>query len=329
MAGVILAVLVAGCGGSTETAGSTKTAAALAEVPPLPAEIKVSLNGRVGAENVGLLMADELGYFEDVGLKVFLGAPAIRANTTFYVVTRMDELGLAPMPQIAIARENELPIVAVGSVVPQPTAAVIWLKGSGIRTMADLKGKKIAVSGVPFQRDLLQIVLEKAGLAPEDVEIEQVGYRLVPALLKGEADAIFGSPNVDGVALETQGAEPVVKPVQDFGVPAYEELAVITREDRAAADPEAIRAFMSAVARGTAAAIKHPKAAAKMIVKAPESDPRATLGETEAQLKATLPLLSRTGHLDSGQATGFLDWMHEEGLIRRSMPASELLVDQP
>lgn len=329
MAGLLLGVLVAGCGGSTETAGSTKTVAAPAEVPPLPSEIKVSLNGRAGAENVGLLMADRLGYFDDVGLKVFLGAPAVRANTVFYVVTRMDELGLAPMPQVAIARENDLPIVAVGSIVPRPTAAVIWLDGSGIRTMADLRGKTIAVSGIPFQKDLLQVVLEKAGLAPKDVEIEQLGYRVVPALLRGEVDAIFGSPNIDGAAIETHGAKPVVKRVQDFGVPAYEELTVITREDRAVADPEVIRAFMSAVKRGTAAAMKHPKAAAKLIVKGPESDPRATLREAEAQLKATLPLLSRTGRLNSGQAAGFLDWMHEEGLIRQSMPASELLAEQP
>lgn len=327
LAAIFVAMFIAGCGGSGETVGSPETASAPLEAPPLPSEIKVSLDGYEGAQNAGLLMADKLGYFDDVGLNVWVGDPLRPANTVYYVVTRMDELGVIPLPQVAIARENGLPLVAIGSVIPRPTAALIWLEGSGIRTMADLKGKTVGVSGVPFQKVLLRTVLEKAGLAPEDVEIKPVAYRLVPALLKDEVDAIVGSPNVEGVGLESQGAEPVIKRVQDFGVPAYDELAVITREDRAAADPQVMRAFMSAVVRGTAAAMKHPEAAAKLIVKSPESNPRATLRETEAQLKSTLPLLSRTGRLDSERAAGVLDWMHKEGLIESAMSDSELLAE--
>lgn len=329
LAGVLVVVLIAGCGASADTGGSTGTVATPTEAPPLPAEIRVSLDGYKGAENAGLLMAEKLGYFDDAGLNVWLGHPLAPRNTPYYVVTRMDELGVTPLPQVAIARENGLPIVAIGSVIPRPTEAMIWLAGSGIRTVADLKGKTIGVSGVPFQEGLLRIVLERAGLTLEDVEVQPVGYRLVPALMKGEVDAIFGgSANIEGVALASRGAEPVVKRVQGLGVPAYDQLAVITREDRAAADPQAMRAFMSAVRRGTAAALKHPEMAASLIVKDAESDPRATRKETEAQLDATLPLLSRTGRLNSEQATDLLDWMHEQGWIKREMPASEVLADE-
>jgi putative hydroxymethylpyrimidine transport system substrate-binding protein len=326
---MLVALLIAGCGGSADTPGSTKTVAAPVEAPPLPSEIKVTLNGYKGAESVGLVMADKLGYFDDVGLNVWIGKPATPSNTVYYVTTRIDELGVVPLPRVAIARENGLPVVAIGSVIPRPTAALIWLKGSGIRTMADLEGKTIGISGVPFQKDLLRTVLKAAGVPPEEVDVQPVGYRLVPALQKGEVDAIFGgSPNIEGVALASRGAEPVVTPVTDLGVPAYDQLAVITREDRAAADPQAMRAFMSAVRRGTAAALKHPEMAARLIVKSEESDPKATLEETEVQLQKTLPLLSRTGRLDRDRTTGLLDWMHEQGLIQRAMSASEVLAEK-
>lgn len=329
LVGLLLALLVAGCGGSAGSTDSAKTVAAPAEAPPLPAKIKVTLNAYVGAENVGLLMAEKLGYFDDVGLNVWVGKPAIPSNTVYYVVARIDEIGVVPLPRVAIAREHGLSIVAVGSLIPQPTAAMIWLKGDGIQKMGDLKGKRIGISGVAFQKQLLRYVLEKAGLTLEDVEVAPVGYRLVPALLKGEVDAIFGgSPNVEGVALASQGADPVIKRVQDFDVPPYDQLAVITREDRAAADPEAMRAFMTAVQRGTAAAAKHPKEAAKLIVRNIASDPRATLAETEAELKATLPLLSRTGRLDHDRTTGLLDWMHAQGWIKQAVPASEVLAGE-
>lgn len=327
--GLLVAMVLAGCGGSTDGAGSEETDATLLEAPPLPAEIKVALDGYEGAENVGLLMADKRGYFDDVGLNVWLGAPLLPRSTAFYVATRTDELGVAQLPQVAIARDNGLPLVAVGSVIPQPTAAMIWLRGSGVRAIADLRGKTIGVPGVPFQKALLQIVLEDAGLTPEDVRIEPVGYKLVPALLKGRVDAIFGgSENVEGAALEARGAEPVIKPVQSLGIPAYDELVVITRDDRAAADPQAIRAFMAAVRRGTVAALKDPKGAAKVIQQSDESDPESTRRDTEAQLKATLPLLSRTGKLDAERAADFLDWMHERGLLKRPMPVSDLLLDE-
>lgn len=325
LAGALAVVLIAGCGGSADTGGSTTTI----EAPPLPKKIKVSLDDYEGAENVGLLMAEKLGYFDDVGLNVWVGSPARPSNTVYYVSTRIDELGVAPLPRVAIARENGLPIVAIGSVIPQPTAAMIWLKQSGIRTLADLKGKTIGIPVIPFQEGLLRSVLEGAGLSLEDVQVQQVGYRLVPALLKNEVDAIFGgSPNIEGVALASRGAEPVVKPVQDFGVPTYDQLAVITREDRAAADPRAMRAFMSAVRRGTAAAAKHPEAAAKLIVGSFHADPRITLKEAEGQLKATLPLLSKTGDINSKQTEEFLDWMREQGMIKQPASASELLAEQ-
>lgn len=318
-------MLIAGCGASADTGGSTGTAAKDIEVPPLPSEIKVSLEGHKGAENVGFLMAEKLGYFEDAGLKVFLGAPAIPSNTVYYVATRIDELGVTRLPRVPIARENGLPVVAVGSVIPEPTAAMIWLRGSGVRSVADLKGQTIGISGIPYLKELLRVVLENAGLTPEEVTVRPVGYRTVPALLKGEVDAIFGgSSNIEGAALAARGAEPVVKRVQDLGVPDYEELVVITREDRAAADPEVIGAFMSAVKRGTAAAVRHPQMAAQLIAKSPETDPQATLGEIEAQLRATLPLLSRTGRVDPNQASGLLAWMREQGMIERAVPASEL-----
>lgn len=326
LAGALVVLIMAGCGGSSEA----ETTATPIEAPPLPAEIKVTLDGHMGAENVGLLMAEQRGYFDDVGLKVFLAAPAAPRNSAYYVATRIDEFGVSHMPQVAIARENGLPIVAVGSVIPQPTAALIWLEGSKIRDVADLRGKTIGVPGVPFQEDLLEIVLGRAGLTLDDVGVLPVSYRMVPALVKGQVDAIFGgSANVEGAALRSQGAEPVIERVQDLGVPLYEELVVIAREDRAVADPEAIRAFMAAVRRGTAAAVEDPEAAARAIESSREPTPGATRKEIEAQVEATLPLLSRTGRIDRDRTADFLEWMHQQGLTRRAMPVSELVAGGP
>jgi putative hydroxymethylpyrimidine transport system substrate-binding protein len=208
--------------------------------------------------------------------------------------------------------------------MPKSTAALIWLRKPQIGGIADLKGKTIAIAGLPFERELLQSVLAGAGLTLDDVKVEFAGYELVPALLSGKADAIFGSWNVEGIELEKRGLRPVVTRVQDLGVPAYEELVLIARRDRLERDPESIRDFIAAMNRGTAAAIEDPKAAANLIASGTSDPNRPAI---EAEVKATLPLLSRSGRMDPELATGLTDWMHEEGLIQRAIPASELLTD--
>jgi putative hydroxymethylpyrimidine transport system substrate-binding protein len=314
--GILLVLPLGGCGDTTDAVQSDP-AAGQAGPPPLPSEIRVTLDSYMGPENVGLLMAESRGYFDDAGLNVWLGVPVSPVSPVAYVAKRIDELGVAQMPQVLAAQQRGVPVEAVGSVIPKPTAALIWLRGSGISAIADLKGKTIAVPGIPSQKDLLEAVLARAGLTLGEVNVETVEYKLASALLGGRADAIFGgSWNLEGAALKARGAQPVIKSVRDLGVPAYDELVVVARSDRVAADPQMIRAFMAAVERGTAAAVRDPQAAARVIAEGLEPNPSISREEAEAQLKATLPLLSETGHLDPERTAEFTDWMRAQGFDR-------------
>jgi ABC-type nitrate/sulfonate/bicarbonate transport system substrate-binding protein len=205
---------------------------------------------------------------------------------------------------------------------------MIWLKGSGIDEIADLKGKKIATSGALYQSDFLEQALSQAGLTLDDVELVAAGYGLIPKLVHREVDAIFGgSANIEGAALEARGAEPVITPVQKLGAPGYDELMVIARPDCVAKHPALYRRFMAALARGTEAAVKDPRGVARVIDQGIESDPEAGRKETEAQVRATLPLLSRSGHIDLVQASDLVEWMGEKGMIEEEPPASKLFTN--
>jgi putative hydroxymethylpyrimidine transport system substrate-binding protein len=320
------AALVGGCGGAgAETTASHPSS----EAPPITKEVHIILDGEPGPETVGILMAIREGFFEEAGIFAFAGVPQEPNRPVNYVAQGIGSIGVTQEPQVAIGWENRKPVVAVGSLVPQPTAAMIWLPGSKIDGIADLRGKTIAIPGVPFQKAFLKAVLAGAGLTPEDVEVKTVKYDLVPALISGRADAIFGgSANVEAVELESRGEQPVVTPVPDFGIPAYEEDVVIARTDLVAKDPQLIRDFMSAVARGTAAAIENPKGAVAAIEFAVEAELPADRHTIEAEVEATLPLLSENGQMSPGRASRLLAWMHREGLIERKPPVSALLTDR-
>jgi putative hydroxymethylpyrimidine transport system substrate-binding protein len=326
----LAAVLLFGCGegGGSETTESRAAVPPPKERPGAPSkqrsddapkekrQLVLTLAGWRGPESAGVVMADERGYFADVGLDVSVLSPASPARPVQYVANRTDDLGVAQQPQVLMAKENGVPIVAFGSLVSEPTAAMIWLRDSKIRGIEDLRGKTIAIQGLPFQRGFLESILARGGLTLDDVTVKSVEYKLVPSLVSGRADAIFGgSRNVEGLELESRGLDPVIAPVESLGVPPYEEGVWITRSDFAAKNPKVLRDFISAVRRGTAAAIEDPKKAAMTVVESFEVNPELGPKEMEAGVEAMLPLLSETGRMSLGKASDLEAWMRDQGLL--------------
>lgn len=321
--GLLLAVLALGCGGGGE---ASTTTVAHSEAPKEPRQLRVTLDGWQGPENAGLLLAQERGYF--VGPEPEIWSPAKPERPLIYVAYGANDLGISHEPEVVLAQARGTQVVILGSLISQPTAAMIWTKESGISEVADLKGKTIAYPGLPFQERFLEKVLATGGLTLEDVTLENVGYELVSALVSGQADAIFGgSGNMEGPELEANGVQPVVTPVQDFGIPAYDELVVIAKTKEVSEEPELMSDFMSAATRGNAAAVKDPKGVFGALNGNADANPETTPGARRAQIQATSPLLSKDGSVDPAQAESLIDWMYEEGMIEEKVSVESLLPD--
>lgn len=317
--------LLAGCGGG----GTSGTTDERPKLPPEPTAIEVSANGYEGPEHVGFLVGEKNGYFEDVGLTVTTGSPANPSRPVRYVLSGWSDLGISHMPQVAISIASGKPIVAVGSVIPKPTAAMIWLPKSGIEVVSDLKGRTVAIPGLPFQKELLRSVLTQAGLKLSDVKLKLISYKSVPVLASGKADAVFGgSDNVEGAELRALGMKPVVTPVQDLGVPPYEELVLFASRERVAKEPQLIRDVLAGLSHGTAAAIRNPRRAIEVVENGAEPNPDSTRKGMRLGVEATLPLLSPGAEMDPGQAETLVDWMYAEEMIPKKVPVSALLTNE-
>jgi putative hydroxymethylpyrimidine transport system substrate-binding protein len=315
--GIAVVLLVAGCGTGSGSEEPEKQ-------PWRFQSLHVTLDDDAGPETAGLLMAHRLGYFEELGLGLTITPPLNPERPAQYVADGSVDVGITHEPQLVLAQEEGAPIVAVGSLVARPTMGLISLGKSKIEDLGDLKGKTVGIPGAPFQEEFLRAVMAKAGLKPSDVEVKPVDGEVVPELLSGRVDAIFGgSGNFEGAELEALGAKPYVIPAAELGIPPYDELVVIARRSRLDQNPELFRRFMTAVRRGTAAAVADPAGAAAAIDSASYGE--AARKPTEAGLEATLPLLSRSGSVSAEQATGLIAWMHEEGMIERKPPASALI----
>jgi putative hydroxymethylpyrimidine transport system substrate-binding protein len=311
---IALALGLAACGEKSENVTGAE-----------PTPVSLTLDFYPNPDHAGIYMAQKLGYFADAGLDVSIHTPSDPAAPTKLVAAGQTDLAISYEPEVMLAHESGLDVVAVGALVDRPLTSMIWLAKSGIKGIGDLRGKTIATAGIPYQDAYLKTILARANLSPDNVKTVNVGFGLLPAILGGKADAMLGGfSNVEGVDLRLRGKDPVITPVDRLGVPTYDELVLVANRGRLEEDPEPYRLFLAALARGTAAAVKSPGATVDALLEAnPDLDPELT----RAEVDATLPLLSHTGEMNAPEWADFIAWMRENALIASAPAPSQVLSD--
>jgi putative hydroxymethylpyrimidine transport system substrate-binding protein len=154
---------------------------------------------------------------------------------------------------------------------------------------------------------------------PSSVREVNVGFNLIPAMLSGRVDATLGGFwNYEAVQLEEKRRHPVVIPVDRAGVPTYDELVVVVREDEARKRGQDLRAFLQALTRGEKEVKADPAAAAAVVLKAnPTLEPKLQL----ESIRKTLPVMQPAdpakpyGYQDPSAWAAFGSWMLSHHLL--------------
>ncbi|MDQ3759772.1 MAG: ABC transporter substrate-binding protein [Actinomycetota bacterium] len=305
---VLAAATVAGCGEKEEFVRGGE-----------PERLELMLDFFVNPDHAGIYMALENGHFEEAGLDVAPRVPSDPAAPIKLVASGQADLAVSYEPEVLLARDQGLPVVAVASIVSEPLTSLISLPDAGVTDPADLRGKTVATAGIPYQDAFIGRILRDARIDESEVDQVSVGLGLEQAVLSGKADAMLGGfRNIEGVSLEERGENPRVVPVDELGIPTYDELVLVASSEQVEGDPEPIRLFIAALERGTRDAIDDPGAATDAVLKAGDGlDPRLTA----AEIDATLPLLAPRGKdpfgfMDEGEWDEFAGFLAEEEFIK-------------
>jgi putative hydroxymethylpyrimidine transport system substrate-binding protein len=316
----LAAALAAGCGEKQESREG--------DAEPLT----LMLDFYVNPDHAGIYTALDRGYFDEAGLEVEPRVPSDPSAPIRQVAAGRADIAISYEPEVLLAQEEGLPVVAIGALVPRPLTSLISLPEAGIARPEDLRGKTIATAGIPYQTAYLEAILDDAGLSPDDVDQQDVGFNLLPAVLSGSADAMLGGfLNVEGVDLTERGENPRVVPVDRLGIPTYDELVLVASRDRVEEDPEALRLFIAALERGTREAVRDPAGATEAILAAGEGlEPKLT----RAEIDRTLPLLlpeersQPYGYMDAREWEEFAGFFADNGLISTRPSAAEMFTDE-
>lgn len=301
------------------------TASAAGTLPALAQDkMTVLLDWFVNPDHGPLYVAQEKGYFKDEGLAVEMIAPADPNDPPRLVAAGQGDIAVSYQPQLHLQVDAGLPVVRVGTLVATPLNTVIVLKDGPIKSIKDLKGKKIGFSVGGFEDALLGAMLEKHGLSLKDVTLINVNFSLSPALFAGQVDAIVGGYRnfeLNQMAIEKKEGRAFFP--EEEGVPAYDELIFITAKNKAN-DPR-IGRFLNAVERGTQFLINHPDEAWSLFIRG-----RKDL-DTELNKRAWKDSIARFAHspraLDNARYDRFAQFLKARGLIKTTPDVATYAVE--
>jgi putative hydroxymethylpyrimidine transport system substrate-binding protein len=286
-----------------------------------PATLKVALDWFPNPDHVALYYAQDNGLYSKQNLTVDFKVPSDVTAGLKLVATNKFDLSVFYEGDMFFASQEGLPVMAVGSLIPQPLNSLMALHDSKVQGVDTIKGATIGVAGLPFDDAILQTIRQKEGLSQDDVKAVNVGFDLVPALLSKKVDAAIGTYfNIEGIHIESKtGQPPVIVKMAELGVPTYDELIVVANRDRLQSDAayaDAVRRFLAAMVEGTKAAQADEAGSIASMKKNTEY----TDEEINAMVPDTLPLLTSpegvaTGCFDLNAWKTFGDWMHSNGLI--------------
>lgn len=274
------------------------------------------------ADHVPLYVARDLGYWERQGLDIELIAPADPNDPLKLVAAGHAAFGINYQPNVIIARAAGLPVRSVGVLVEHPLASLAYLKRSGIRTPADLKGRRIGYSVEDLEIALLRAITAKYGLKPTDYETINVNFNLTSSLLSGQVDAVMGAFwNYELAELELEGIAGDYFALEDHGVPDYYELVVITGDRFLKEKRDVVRKLALGLQQAVDFTRAKPEEALTVYFHA-NPEVRKELDRRAATL--VLPYFAHTQVQRREKWAVFVDFALKQGLIERSVAVDDL-----
>ena len=206
------------------------------------------------------------GYFTQAGLDVTLDAGSGSGGTVTRVASGTYDLGFADMAALMEFHANNPDApnkpVAIMMVYNNTPAAAFMLKKSGLKTPADLVGKKLGAPVFDSGRKSWPI-FAKANKLGAVSWISMDPPLRETMLVRGDVDAITGFTFTSLLNLEARGVKAedvVVLPYAQYGVKLYGNV-IIASPKFLKENPDAVKAFLKAFAKGAKDVLANPDAA--------------------------------------------------------------------
>ena len=258
---MLVAVLVSACGSggsSPASAGASSTAtssAAVGSAAPsgaepsvTPTRLVVGLGYIPSVQFAQFYLAQQKGYYAQAGLTIEF-QNKIDADLIPLVGKGTIDIGIGDGTSVIPAASNAIPVQYVATIYGKFPNVVFAKASSGIKTAADLKGKKIGTPGrYGSGWIMLQALLGSASLSTDDVQIvEYPDFTQRAAVEQGAVDAATGFANNEPVQLELDGQKAAILTID--AITPLPGPGLVVGKSTLDAKHDAVAAFVAATLR--------------------------------------------------------------------------------
>lgn len=238
-------------------------------------KFRYALIANPGIWDAAVINAMDRNFFADEGLEVELISPNSPADGLKLVASGGAELATAHSTDVIIARSKDLPVVSIATNHQTGTTGVLVPAESGVKDLKDLEGKNVGVTGIPFNKVMLEHSLQTAGADLSKVNIVTVGFTQMPLLLSKRIDALgdaisWDEPPIYNVQINKPADDKSTYTYftfTDYGVPRFYTFGLVAGEEALGKNPDLYRAFLRAWRKGVEWMMANPAEAADGVIK--------------------------------------------------------------
>ena len=155
--------------------------------------------------------------------------------------------------------ENPVPFKYLMAMYQKVPTALFSLRDKNIQEIADLKDKTLGIPGLfGSSYTSLQATLQAAGLTEQDLNIKQIGFTQLEAVMSGRVDVAMGYINNEPIVLKNQGAHINVISAGDYN-PSTGNGVITT--DKMLENEDLVRRFIKATQEAMFLTLQDPNKA--------------------------------------------------------------------
>jgi NitT/TauT family transport system substrate-binding protein len=302
-------------------------------------KLNVQLDWVVRGNHAMFFVAKEKGFFakNDIDLAEIRkgsGSP----DAMRFVGNGNAEFGFGDLPTLAVARSQNVPVVALAAVNQQSPLAMISLaKTVRLNKPSDLKGLTIGIHPGGSTYIFFKGFLDANGMTEKEMTLNSVSPPYESYLLLGRVQTVIGYLDAEIPELEAKAGGPGSLSIllgADYGWKAYGS-GLFTSEKMIKENPDVVRRFVKAYREAFDYVVAHPEEAAEITAKAAPGYAEKK-GVLLAQIKADIAS-SFTSPATKAQGLGWMtktQWdetlktLLDQGVLKAALPADGVFTDK-
>lgn len=252
---------------------------------PAAAQTKLTflLNVPPAGYNSGFELAVEKGFYKAAGLDVTIEPGNGSQTTSQLIAVGKYDIGFADSAPVMKLISQGAKMKVLATILQGNPNAVTALKKTGLKSVADIKGRSVAMPNAGSQSSMFPLVLAANNLKESDIKIVNMPPEsMVASLIQGSVEVILGSVDQFDIQLKNQGQQFDSYLFIDSGAPTV-STSIIASEAFLAKNPDVAKKFVAASLKGWYATLDNPaEAVAAMKKMFPDANEKLAPAQIDA-----------------------------------------------